>query len=64
MPKFEVDVSWEGYSRGKSRYVIKVEDEDEARELYMMGKLLSKDTIRSDIEHEVESIKDITSSNK
>lgn len=62
--KFEVTVSWSGRSRGESVYVVEAEDEDVARETYDIGELALKYTIRSDIEYEVESVKDITPSNK
>ncbi|MBG23740.1 MAG: hypothetical protein CMF22_10495 [Idiomarinaceae bacterium] len=59
MTNYVVYVDWEGYSRGVAAYEIEAENEEEARELYLEGKLLHSDVVRDDTESQVYKIKEI-----
>ena len=59
MRKYKVNITWSGYSRGESTYIIKADSEDEARELYYEGDRVTHSVVRDDTENEIETIKEI-----
>ena len=56
MAEFIVKTNWEGYSRGVAEWVVEADSEEEAREIYYEGQLLSKMTIRDDTTDEIKSV--------
>lgn len=59
MPKYKVEVNWGGYSRGTSVWEVEAENEEEADEMYFMGKRVEHKVVRDDTEGEVESVSEL-----
>ena len=51
-----VNVDWAGYSRGIAAYEVEAESEEEAREDYLCGNLIFKETIRDDTDKEIDFV--------
>lgn len=56
MAKYQVTVTWSGYSRGIAIYLVEADNEDDARENYWSGEKTYNDVIRDDTEREVEGV--------
>mgnify|MGYP006405636815 CR=1 FL=1 len=55
MAKYTVSVSWEGYSRGISTYIVEADSEEQAKENWDCGYEDFRETHRDDTDCEVES---------
>lgn len=58
MPKYLVNTTWSGYSRGIAQFEVEAESAEEARELWMEGECTDKDTFREYIDHEVDDVEE------
>ena len=55
MAKYNVQVSWEGYSIGTSTYIVEADSEEQAKESWHDGYEAHREEYRDDIDCEVES---------
>ncbi len=53
MPEFEINISWSGYSRGLSKYLVEADTEEEAKEIYYEGKKVYHEVVRDDTDSEI-----------
>lgn len=57
--KYEVVVSYSGYSRGTQIWKVEAESEEEAKESYWDGQCVHDVTVRDDREGEVDSVEEL-----
>lgn len=59
MPKYRVEVDWEGYSRGFSEYIIEADSIEEAKDNFWAGEKVFSETVRDDTEKEAQFAEEI-----
>lgn len=59
MPKYLLNTTWSGYSRGIAQFAVEADSAEEAEEMWCEGERLFKETMRDDTEHEVDTVEEI-----
>lgn len=59
MPKFNVTVGWSGFSAGFSTYEVNAENEQQAKEIYSLGKKVDHSTTQDEIDNQISSVTEV-----